>query len=160
MGVQIAKAMGLRVIGIDSGAEKRDLCTKLGCEAFIDFRETKNVVDEVVRLTDGKGAHGIFITAGSQTAYNQAPLMCRVGGKVMCIGLRESDLSSAVTASESKTLIWTRPCSSSRIWTHRSCRASNTHTEERRHHWDYGRQHAGYQGRAGFRVTRRWLANP
>lgn len=33
--------MGYRVIGIDTGAEKKALATKLGAEAFIDFKTTK-----------------------------------------------------------------------------------------------------------------------
>ncbi len=89
MGVQIAKAMGMRVIGIDTGAYKRELCNSLGCEAFVDFLEVDDVAEEVKRLTDGKGAHGIFVTAGSVAAYRSAPEMVRVGGKVMCIGLRK-----------------------------------------------------------------------
>lgn len=88
MGVQLAKAMGMRVIGIDGGAEKRKLCVELGCEAFIDFLEVKDVGAEVMKIT-GRGADGIFVTAGSPAAYKSAPDMVRVGGKVMCIGLRK-----------------------------------------------------------------------
>ncbi|PVH75083.1 GroES-like protein [Cadophora sp. DSE1049] len=86
MGVQLAKAMGLRVIGIDSGKAKQDICLSLGCEAFIDFA-TSPSIDEVVALTDGKGAHGVFVTATSSKAYTDAPKMCRIGGKVMCVGM-------------------------------------------------------------------------
>lgn len=39
MAVQYAKAMGMRVIAIDGGDEKRDLCMKLGAEVFIDFKK-------------------------------------------------------------------------------------------------------------------------
>lgn len=91
MGVQLARAMGIRVIGIDGGDSKHDLCMRLGCEAFIDFTTTKNVEEEVMRIT-GKGAHGVFVTASSPNAYRSAPGMCRVGGKVMCIGLRMCSL--------------------------------------------------------------------
>jgi len=48
----------------------------------------KDAAEEVVRITDGKGAHGIFITAERAAAYKSAQ-MVRVGGKVMCIGLRK-----------------------------------------------------------------------
>ncbi|KAH9211048.1 chaperonin 10-like protein [Leptodontidium sp. 2 PMI_412] len=87
IGVQIARAMGMRVIGLDGGDEKGDLCMKLGCEAFVDFSKTKNVEEEVLRITGGEGAHGVFVTATSPSAYKSAPLMVRVGGTVMCIGL-------------------------------------------------------------------------
>jgi len=92
MGVQIAKAMGMRVIAIDGGAEKRTLCQSLGAEEFIDFTEVESVEAEVLRITGGKGAHGVFVTAGSAAAYKSAPMMVRVGGKVMCVGLRRSSL--------------------------------------------------------------------
>jgi propanol-preferring alcohol dehydrogenase len=89
MGVQMAKAMGMRVIGVDAGAAKQELCQKLGCEGFVDFLTAKSVADEVMALTGGKGAHGIFVTAGTSAAYQSASSMVRVGGKVMCIGLRK-----------------------------------------------------------------------
>lgn len=89
MGVQMAKAMGMRVIGVDTGAAKRELCKNLGCEAFVDFMEVKSVAGEVMALTGGKGAHGVFVTAGTPEAYQSASSMVRVGGRVMCIGLRK-----------------------------------------------------------------------
>lgn len=90
MGVQLAKAMGMRVVAVDGGDEKREMCMRLGCEAFVDFMKVEDVAEEVVRITDGKGAHGVFVTATSKAAYDSAPKMVRVGGKVMCVGLRKS----------------------------------------------------------------------
>lgn len=88
MGVQLAKAMGMRVIAIDGGADKRKLCEEvLKVDAFVDFLESKSVEEEVMKLTAGKGADGVFVTAGSAAAYKSAPMMCGVGGRVMCIGL-------------------------------------------------------------------------
>ncbi|KAH7405976.1 chaperonin 10-like protein [Phaeosphaeria sp. MPI-PUGE-AT-0046c] len=87
MGVQLAKAMGMRVVGVDGGDDKKELCMKLGCEAFVDFTKVKDVAEEVVKICDGKGAHGIFVTATSGAAYASAPMMARIGGKIMCVGL-------------------------------------------------------------------------
>jgi alcohol dehydrogenase, propanol-preferring len=86
-GVQIARAMGLRPIVIDSGADKRKLALEMGAEHFVDFRETADVAEEVKRVADGIGAHGVFVTAPA--AYGGAMEMVgdRVGGAVMCIGL-------------------------------------------------------------------------
>lgn len=89
MGVQLARAMGFRVIGIDGGDEKRELCDKLGCEAFIDFTKVNDVAAEVMKITR-RGAQGVFVTAGSPAAYQSAPGMLGIGGKIMCIGLRMS----------------------------------------------------------------------
>ncbi|KAL1959446.1 hypothetical protein VTO42DRAFT_1891 [Malbranchea cinnamomea] len=89
-GVQLAKAMGLRIIAIDTGAEKRDLCLRMGAEHFIDFRESKDVVKEVVEKADGIGAHAVFVTAPA--AYKDAVAYTgrRIGSKVLCIGLPPS----------------------------------------------------------------------
>lgn len=62
-GVQLAKAMGMRPIVIDSGTQKKDLVLKLGGEVFIDFKEEKDVPARVKEIADGIGAHGVVVTA-------------------------------------------------------------------------------------------------
>ncbi|KAL9081006.1 MAG: hypothetical protein Q9157_000322 [Trypethelium eluteriae] len=58
-GVMLAKAMGFRPIVVDTGDLKRDLATKVaGAEAFVDFKTSKDVAEEVKMIADGKGAHG------------------------------------------------------------------------------------------------------
>jgi NADPH:quinone reductase-like Zn-dependent oxidoreductase len=93
-GVQLAKAMGLRPIVVDAGAAKRDLCMSRGAEAFIDFNDTMNVTEEVIKVADGVGAHGVFVTAPA--AYKTAVSLVgsRVGAKVMCIALRKLQSSN------------------------------------------------------------------
>jgi D-arabinose 1-dehydrogenase-like Zn-dependent alcohol dehydrogenase len=67
-GVQLAKAMGLRAIAIDTGDDKRKLCL-----------ETAGA--------EGIGAHGVFVTAVQSYPSSISYLGGRVGGTVMCIGL-------------------------------------------------------------------------
>lgn len=43
LAVQYAAAMGLRVVAIDTGEEKRKLVEKLGAEKWIDFKTTKGM---------------------------------------------------------------------------------------------------------------------
>ncbi|KAF2465764.1 alcohol dehydrogenase 1 [Lindgomyces ingoldianus] len=87
-GVQLAKAMGLRAVAIDTGTDKQNLCLETaGAEHFIDFKITPNVAEEVVRLCDGIGAHAVFVTAVQQYPTAFSLLGTRVGGKIMCIGL-------------------------------------------------------------------------
>lgn len=88
-GVQIAAAMGMRPIVIDTGEEKRELCLRLGAEAFIDFKEVQDVPAEVVKIADGVGAHGVFVTAPSAYSYAIACIGTRVGACIMAVGLRE-----------------------------------------------------------------------
>ena len=53
----------MRPIAIDGGEAKKKLCLSMGAEAFIDFRETKDVPAEVVKIADGIGAHGVLVSA-------------------------------------------------------------------------------------------------
>ncbi|OCH86803.1 GroES-like protein [Obba rivulosa] len=87
LGVQYATAMGLRVVAIDTGAEKKELCLKLGAEKWIDFRETKNLVQDIKDATGGKGAHAAVITAANGEAYAQAIDYLRPGGTLVVVGL-------------------------------------------------------------------------
>jgi D-arabinose 1-dehydrogenase-like Zn-dependent alcohol dehydrogenase len=79
--------MGIRPIVVDTGDDKKKLSTELGAEAFVDFKTVEDTAAEVIKLADGIGAHGVFVTAPQTypTALNY--LGSRVGGTVMCIGL-------------------------------------------------------------------------
>lgn len=80
--------MGLRPIAIDSGEDKKKLCLETaGAEHFIDFRQVDDIAAEIVRICDGIGAHGVFVTAVQSYPSSLSYLGGRVGGKVMCIGL-------------------------------------------------------------------------
>jgi D-arabinose 1-dehydrogenase-like Zn-dependent alcohol dehydrogenase len=87
-GVQLAAAMGMRPIVVDTGAEKKELTLKRGAEAFVDFKEVKDVAAEIIKVADGIGAHGVFVTAPSAYGSAISYIGKRVGGSVMCIGLR------------------------------------------------------------------------
>jgi len=84
-GVQLAAAMGLRPIVVDTGDERRKLTLSLGAEEFVDFKEG-DPVKKVQELTDG-GAHGVFVTAVQSYPISLGYLGMRAGAKVMCIGI-------------------------------------------------------------------------
>ena len=70
---QFAKAMGLRVIAIDAGDEKKEMTSKLGAEAFVDFSKSSNVVKDVQASTeDGMGPHAVLLVAVSEKPFQQA----------------------------------------------------------------------------------------
>lgn len=81
-GVQLAVAMGLRAIVVDTGAERREMCKKYGAEHFVDFKEVEDTCAEVVKLTEG-GAHGVFVTAVQSYPTSLGYLGGRIGGVVM-----------------------------------------------------------------------------
>lgn len=71
---QYAKAMGLRVIAIDTGDEKKKMCLEqLGAETFVDFATSKNVVKDVQAQTeDGLGPHAVILVAVNEKPFQQA----------------------------------------------------------------------------------------
>lgn len=81
-GVQLADAMGFRPIVIDTGEEKKKLALSLGAEHFVDFKTTENVAAEIIKLTDGVGAHAVFVTAPQSYPSALTYLGSRVGGTV------------------------------------------------------------------------------
>ncbi|KAH7905462.1 chaperonin 10-like protein [Hygrophoropsis aurantiaca] len=87
LAVQYARGMGLRVLAIDTGEEKRKLCEDLGADKWIDFREVKNLVNAVKEACDGKGPHVAVVTTASAAGYTQAVDYLRPGGSLMAVGL-------------------------------------------------------------------------
>jgi len=85
---QYAKAMGLRVIAIDGGDEKRKMTAELGAEHFVDFMTSKNVVSDVKAATeDGLGPHAVILVAVNEKPFQQAAEYVRPRGTVIAIGL-------------------------------------------------------------------------
>lgn len=88
LAIQYAKAMGCRVIGIDTGDEKKKMISELGGEAFVDFATSKNVVADVQKATaDGLGPHAVILVAVNEKPFQQAAEYVRPRGTVICIGL-------------------------------------------------------------------------
>ena len=71
---QYAKAMGLRTIAIDTGDDKKKMCTEqLGSYAFIDFAKSQNLVKDVQEATpDGLGPHAVILVAVNEKPFQQA----------------------------------------------------------------------------------------
>ncbi|OAP63486.1 hypothetical protein AYL99_02713 [Fonsecaea erecta] len=96
LGVQIAAKRGYKVIAIDAGESKREMCMKLGAAVFLDFK-TDSIEAEVKRLTNGFGAHATIVTVGSDAAYDQALKLLRNLGTLVCIGLPKSGLGLPIS---------------------------------------------------------------
>lgn len=71
----------MRPIVIDAGSKKK-LCMEMGCEEFVDFKETKDVPERVKEIADGIGAHGVLVTAYQSykgtppsTSHSLAPML-------------------------------------------------------------------------------------
>ena len=66
--------MGLSVIGIDTGDEKKEMClNKLGAAHFVDFAKSSNLVKDVQAATrDGLGPHAVILVAVNEKPFQQA----------------------------------------------------------------------------------------
>jgi len=85
---QYAKAMGLKIIAIDGGDEKRKMTKELGADQFVDFFTSKNVVSDVKAATeDGLGPHAVLLVAVSEKPFEQAAEYVRPRGTVVAIGM-------------------------------------------------------------------------
>jgi propanol-preferring alcohol dehydrogenase len=85
---QYAKAMGLNIIAIDGGNEKKEMTAKLGASSYVDFMTSKNLVSDVKACTaDGLGPHAVILVAVNEKPFQQAAEYVRPRGTVVAIGL-------------------------------------------------------------------------
>jgi alcohol dehydrogenase, propanol-preferring len=82
--VQIAAALGARVIGVDTSAQKRDWARNLGAEVSLDPAETR--VDRAVRELTAGGADVVFEVVGKPETQELAVTCTRTGGRVVLVG--------------------------------------------------------------------------
>ncbi|OCF40692.1 alcohol dehydrogenase, propanol-preferring [Kwoniella heveanensis CBS 569] len=92
LAVQYAKAMGLKVIAIDTGDAKEKLVKSHGADAWVDFKTSKDIVADVKAATGGAGPHAALVTAAHQSGYTQAIQYLREGGTLVCIGMPDADI--------------------------------------------------------------------
>ncbi|KAF1838104.1 NAD(P)-binding protein [Decorospora gaudefroyi] len=77
---QLLKAVGARVIGTASTAEKRGLAREHGAEVVLGYEE--GFVEEVMRVTGGEGCHAVFDSVGRATFDDCLRVVRRLG--TMC----------------------------------------------------------------------------
>ncbi|MET0322423.1 MAG: zinc-binding dehydrogenase, partial [Duganella sp.] len=70
--IQAAKMVGAdKIIGVDINPKRQDMARKFGMTHFINPKETANVVDHIVQLTDG-GADYSFECVGNTQLMREA----------------------------------------------------------------------------------------
>ena len=80
--------MGLNVIAIDHGEEKKAMTKKLGASAFVDFHKSTDIVADVKATTeDGLGPHAVILVAVNEKPFQQAAEYVRPRGVVIMIGM-------------------------------------------------------------------------
>jgi NADPH:quinone reductase-like Zn-dependent oxidoreductase len=85
LGLQLARAAGLRTIITSSSDEKLQRARELGAHHTINYRTFPEWQEEVLRLTQGAGAN-VVLEVGGQGTVNRSVASTAMGGSVAIIG--------------------------------------------------------------------------
>lgn len=96
IGVQLLRASGCHVIGVDFEAAKLDLARKAGAET-IDLSSCVDSVEASKALTAQRGVDAVLVAAStvSSEPIRQAAQMCRKRGRIVLVGVTGLELSRA-----------------------------------------------------------------
>jgi 2-desacetyl-2-hydroxyethyl bacteriochlorophyllide A dehydrogenase len=83
--VQLAKASGAFVVGITRSKWKRELAEKLGAD--LTLSPTDDLNEQILALSDGRGADLVIETVGTVPLLAQAIELARIGGRVLAFGI-------------------------------------------------------------------------
>ncbi len=93
MCVQILRANGCRVLGVDYDSKKCELARKFGAET-VDLSNNENPVVIAQGFSRGRGVDGVLVTASSKSdeVMHQSAEMCRKRGRIVLVGVVGLDL--------------------------------------------------------------------
>ena len=96
LAVQILKAHGCQVLGIDFDQKKLDLARQFGAET-VDLSIGEDPVRVAQQWTGGVGVDGVLITASTKSdeLIHQAATMCRQRGRIVLVGVIGLNLQRA-----------------------------------------------------------------
>jgi putative PIG3 family NAD(P)H quinone oxidoreductase len=86
MAIQLAHALGARVVTTAGSAEKLDVCRSLGADVTIDYHE-QDFVEEVRAATDGRGADVILDNMGASYLGRNVDALA-IEGRLVIIGMQ------------------------------------------------------------------------
>ncbi len=94
MAVQLLRANGCRVLGIDFDPAKLALAASFGAEV-VNLGAGEDPVQAAERFSRGRGVDAVLVTAATQSSepMHQAALMCRKRGRIVLVGVTGLDLS-------------------------------------------------------------------
>jgi predicted dehydrogenase/threonine dehydrogenase-like Zn-dependent dehydrogenase len=94
--VQLLRAHGCRVLGLDFDPEKLALAGRFGAEV-VDLRSGADPVRAAEAFSRGRGVDAVIVTAATRSSepMHQAALMCRKRGRIVLVGVTGLELSRA-----------------------------------------------------------------
>jgi predicted dehydrogenase/threonine dehydrogenase-like Zn-dependent dehydrogenase len=95
LSVQIAKAYGCRVIGIDIDKAKVCLAEELGCDRGIHLTAKNDPELTIMNLTGGQGADAVLLTAATKdnSPLQLAERIARKRGRIVLVGVSDISLT-------------------------------------------------------------------
>ena len=92
--VQMLRANGCRVLGIDFDSNKCELARKFGAET-VDLSKGEDPIIVAQSFSRGRGVDGVLITAATQSdeVIHQSAEMCRKLGRIVLVGVVGLNLS-------------------------------------------------------------------
>lgn len=96
MTVQLLKAHGCRVLGLDYDTSKLALAQKLGADT-VDLNQSADPLGAAMAFSRGRGVDAVIITASTKSnePVHQAAQMCRKRGRIVLVGVTGLELSRA-----------------------------------------------------------------
>lgn len=96
LAVQILKANGCRVLGIDFDSAKCELAKQFGAEV-VDLSKGEDALVAAEAFSRGRGVDAVLITASSKSndIMHHAATMCRKRGRIVLVGVVGLELSRA-----------------------------------------------------------------
>ena len=94
MTVQLLRANGCRVLGLDFDKEKLNLARQFGAEV-VDLAAGLDPVKAAERYSRARGVDAVIVTAATKSSepIHQAALMCRKRGRIVLVGVTGLELS-------------------------------------------------------------------
>jgi 2-desacetyl-2-hydroxyethyl bacteriochlorophyllide A dehydrogenase len=84
-GTMLAKAMGARVIAVDTAAERLELAREVGADEVVDASR-EDAVAVIKEMTGGEGAEATMDCTGAEVARVNCLLAAKVWGRVAFVG--------------------------------------------------------------------------
>jgi threonine dehydrogenase-like Zn-dependent dehydrogenase len=85
------------IIAVDGNDHRLGISRKMGADVTLNFKKC-DVVDEVMKLTGGRGADSAIEALGTQVTFESALRVLKPGGTLSSLGVYSSDLTIPLSA--------------------------------------------------------------
>lgn len=96
LAVQLLRAQGCRVLGLDYDPVRLEIARRFGAET-VDLGRGEDPIAAAMALSRGRGIDGVLITASTRSSgpVTQGARMCRKRGRIVLVGVTGLELSRA-----------------------------------------------------------------